>query len=84
MSVDLYVNGEYRGSYLLCDKVTIASGSVDITESEEAIEEANEAYIERGGEPEAYGTNEYEAGTCKGVNWPREPEDVTGGFLFEL
>lgn len=84
MSVDLYVNGEYRGSYLLCDKVTIASGSVDITESEEAIEEANEAYIERGGEPEAYGTNQYEAGTYKGLSWPREPEDVTGGFLFEL
>ena len=84
MSVDLYVNGEYRGSYLLCDKVTIASGSVNITESEEAIKEANEAYIERGGEPEAYGTNEYEVGTCKGVSWPREPEDVTGGFLFEL
>lgn len=84
MSVDLYVNGEYRGSYLLCDKVTIASGSVDITESEEAIEEANEAFIERGGEPEAYGTNAYEAGTHKGVSWPREPEDVTGGYLLEL
>ena len=84
MSVDLYVNGEYRGNYLLCDKVTIAAGSVDIAESEEAIEEANEAYIERGGEPEAYGTKQYKAGTCKGVSWPREPEDVSGGFLFEL
>lgn len=84
MSVDLYMNGEYRGSYLLCDKVSISSGSVDITESEEALEKANEAYIERGGEPGAYGTVECEAGTYKGVNWPREPEDVTGGFLFEL
>lgn len=84
MSVDLYVNGEYRGSYLLCDKVSISSGSVDIADSEEAIEAANEAYIERGGEPEPYGTEAYEAGTRKGVSWPREPEDVTGGFLFEL
>ncbi len=84
VSVDLYVNGEYRGSYLLCDKVTIASGSVDITESEDAIELANEAYIERGGEPEPYGRQTYEPGTHKGVSWPREPEDVSGGFLFEL
>ncbi len=84
MSVDLYVNGEYRGSYLLCDKVSIASGSVDITDSEAAVELANEAYIERGGEPEAYGSNSYKEGTYKGVSWPREPEDVTGGFLFEL
>ncbi|MGN0775553.1 MAG: CotH kinase family protein [Candidatus Ventricola sp.] len=84
ISVDLYANGEYRGSYLLCDKVTIAASSVDITESESAIELANEAYIERGGKPEAYGHNSYEEGTYKGVSWPREPEDVTGGFLFEL
>lgn len=83
-SVDLYVNGAYRGSYLLCDKVTIASGSVDIAESEAMIEAANEAFIERGGKPAPYGTNEYVAGTCKGVEWPREPEDVTGGYLFEL
>ena len=53
-------------------------------EIQKAIELANKAYIERGGEPEAYGTNSYEEGTCKGVSWPREPEDVTGGFLFEL
>ncbi len=83
-SVDLYVNGEYRGNYLLCDKVNIASGSVDITDSEDAIEFANEAYIERGGKSEPYGENEYAKGTFKGAAWPREPEDITGGYLFEL
>ena len=83
-SVDLYINGDYRGSYLLCDKVAISSGSVDITDSEDAIEFANEEYIDRGGESEPYGTNRYEKGTYKGAAWPREPEDVTGGYLFEL
>lgn len=83
-SVDLYVNGEYRGSYLLCDKVTISSGCVDVTDSEDALEEANEAYVERGGEPEPYGRSSYEKGTYKGASWPAEPEDITGGFLFEL
>lgn len=83
-SVDLYVNGEYRGNYLLTDKVTIASNSVDVEESEDALEEANKALIDRGYEPERYGKNGYEAGTYKGARWPVEPADVTGGFLFEL
>ncbi len=83
-SVDLYINGEYRGSYLLCDKVGISSGSVDVTDSEEAIEFANEEYVDRGGEGQPYGVNRYEKGTYKGASWPREPEDITGGYLFEL
>ena len=83
-SVDLYVNGEYRGSYLLTDKVTISSGCVDITDGEDALERANEAFIQNGFEPEAYGEARYVEGTHKGSSWPIEPEDVTGGYLFEL
>ncbi|MDO5299005.1 MAG: CotH kinase family protein [Clostridia bacterium] len=83
-SVDLYVNGEYRGNYLLCDKVKISSGCVDITDSEELIEAANAEFIEEGGEPELYGSSKYAAGTYKGAAWPVEPEDITGGYLFEL
>ncbi len=83
-SVDLYINEEYRGSYLLCDKVTIASGSVDIVESKDEIEELNDELVKRNITPDAYGTNDYAKGTHKGVEWPREPSDVTGGYLFEL
>lgn len=83
-SVDLYINQEYRGSYLLCDKVAISSGSVDVTDSEDAIEFANEEYIDRGGKSTPYGSNAYARGTYKGAAWPREPEDITGGYLFEL
>ena len=83
-SVDLYVNEEYRGSYLLCDKVTISSGSVDIVESKDEIEDLNDALIKRGITPDAYGSSDYAKGTHKGIEWPREPEDVTGGYLFEL
>lgn len=83
-SVDLYINEEYRGSYLLCDKVTIASGSVDVVESKDEIEELNDELVKRNITPDAYGTNDYAKGTHKGVEWPREPSDVTGGYLFEL
>lgn len=84
VSVDLYVNGDYRGSYLLTDKVEIADGSVEISNGSDALEFANEAYLERGGKLETYGKAEYEAARFKGIIWPREPEDVTGGYLFEL
>ena len=81
---DLYVNGEYRGSYLLCDKVDVGAGSVEITSGDDALEWVNEAYLERGGEPEKFGRSDYEPGRYKGVRWPKEPEDLTGGYLFEL
>lgn len=83
-SVDLFVNGEFRGSYLLADKIGISSGSVDVVELEKETEKLNEAFLDRGGEPEAYGKNGYQKGTYKGGVWPKEPEDVTGGYLFEL
>lgn len=83
-SVDLFVNGEFRGSYLLADKVGISGGSVDIVELEKEIEALNEEFLDRGGEPEAYGRLSYQKGTYKGAVWPKEPEDVTGGYLFEL
>lgn len=83
-SVDLYVNEEYRGSYLLCDKVTIASGSVDVVESKDEIEALNDELVKRNITPDAYGSNDYAKGTHKCVEWPREPSDVTGGYLFEL
>ena len=81
---DLYVNGEYRGSYLLCDKVDVGAGSVEITNSEDALEWINESYLERGGEPERFGRADYDPGRYKGVRWPKEPQDLTGGYLFEL
>ena len=79
--VDLYANGEYLGSYLLCSKIGVGSGGVDITDAEELTEAAN-------GNPEqlpkACGTRKAKAGTFKGIAWEQEPEDVTGGFLFSL
>ena len=40
--VDLYYDGEYRGTYLLTEKVQINAGRVDIANLEEENEEVNE------------------------------------------
>lgn len=39
--IDLYFDGEYRGTYLITEKVEVASTNVDIDDLDEAIEEAN-------------------------------------------
>ena len=83
-SVDLFVNGEYLGCYLLCNKVTVSSGSVDVLDAEEMIEAANPELAEREVIPSAYGSRTAQKNTYKGVSWPEEPEDVTGGFLIQL
>ena len=80
--VNLYYDGEYRGCYLLSEKVEIDSGRVDITDLEEQNEEANdgldlEALPVETGKTANGATYWY----CAGMN---APEDITGGYLLEL
>ena len=81
--VDLYYDGEYRGCYLLSEKVEVGSGRVDITDMEELNEEAN---------PEVEDLEEFTIKTaitengatytyCEGM---KSPDDVTGGYLLEM
>lgn len=81
--VDLYYDGEYRGSYLLTEKVEVNSGRVDITDLEGANEEANpevddltDLAIEIG-KTENGATYTY----CVGM---KNPEDISGGYLLEM
>lgn len=79
--VDFYYDGEYRGTYLLCEKVQIANGRVEIEDLEEETEDANpdidldEATIVEG--TNSYG---YEVRYALDVN---NPSDITGGYLIE-
>ena len=83
-SVDLYVNGEYRGVYLLTEKVEIQSNRVNITELEKLVEDAN---------PDVdFDLLSPLSGTVidgKYLNSYRyydltDPADITGGYLIEL
>ena len=80
--VNLYYDGEYRGCYLLSEKVEIGSGRVDITDLEELNEEANEG-VDIEELPVQTGTTANGAvyRYCAGMG---SPEDVTGGYLLEM
>lgn len=81
--VNLYYDGEYRGAYLLCEKVEVGSGRVDIEKLEDLNEEANPDVEDFDDLTTA--TDKTENGAtyiyCEGMN---SPADVTGGYLLEM
>lgn len=78
--VNLYYDGEYRGLYLLSEKVEVGGEAVDITDMEELYEELNADYgddMESAEGENAYGQKyQYIPGLT-------EPDDITGGWLIE-
>lgn len=79
--VDLYIDGDYRGSYLLCEKVEVDEARVDVFDLEKATEEANDQPLP---EYRSYGTKKSKENTEKGFHIPNDPPDITGGYLLEL
>ncbi|MDD2970530.1 MAG: CotH kinase family protein [Lachnospiraceae bacterium] len=85
--VDLYINGVYRGNYLLTEKVEVGENRVNITDLGKNNENANkdtdlsklEVVNPTDGE-----IVETEPGTAKWVDIPKDPLDITGGYLMEL
>lgn len=80
--VDLYYDGEYRGSYLLTEKVDIKPGRVDIDSLEDRIEEANEG-TDLSSLPTKQATNKY-GYTFQYVDGVKDPDDISGGYLLEI
>lgn len=79
--VDLYYDGNYRGNYLLCEKVEIGSGRVEITDLSKQNEAANEGRDLDAVTPER-GTNKY-GDTIQYIPGMNNPADISGGYLLE-
>ncbi len=79
--VNLYYDGEYRGVYLLSEKNSVGSTSVDITDMEEAYEAVNPDYGANMAADSA--TNKYGQTYFYTKNLT-DPADITGGYLIEL
>lgn len=83
--VDVYINNDYMGSYLLTTRIGIDGSNVDIEDLEGETEDVNNADLDtyaRGGD---YGT--YAGlleGTKKWYEIPNDPEDITGGYIIEM
>ena len=83
-NVDVYVDGEYQGVYLLCEKVNVNKNRVNITELEDLNDALNPSYgstttVTSGSFIDSTIISEY-----KYVNNVVNPDDITGGYLIEL
>ncbi len=81
--VDLYYDGEYRGSYLLSEKTEVGKNRVEIRDLDAAYEDANPELEDFDGLTLTEGVSEaghpyqYAAGLT-------DPEDLSGGYLLEM
>lgn len=86
VSVDLYINNEYYGNYVLCESVEVGETRVDISDLEGATEDVNPDQdldeFPYGGD---HTVNFYalKPGTQKWFEIPENPENITGGYLLE-
>jgi len=79
--VNLWYDGEYRGVYLLSEKNSVGSTSVNITDMEEAYEELNPGY----GEDMQIGQGVNKYGQAYAYTEElTDPDNITGGYLIEL
>ncbi len=84
-SIDLFINGEYYGVYLLCEKVQIGKNRLEIAELEDENDELNSSYA-------LYPTSVTSGSIIDTTNLSQysyipnvtNPSDITGGYLIEL
>lgn len=78
--IDLYIDGEYCGFYLLSEKITIASGRLEIGDLEEKTQLLNEESLET----YPYYVFEENEKLWTGYSVPHQPENRSGGYLLEI
>lgn len=82
-TVDLYYDGEYRGTYQICEKTEVGPGRVDIGDLEKEIERTNPGVGDFDGLPTAV-VERPEGGGYQYVDGLAMPADLSGGYLLEL
>jgi len=83
--VDLYIDGQYYGNYMLTEKIEVDNKRVAINDLEAANEDANpDIDIDECALAGNRGCNAgYEKSTMRYVDIPNEPDDITGGYILE-
>ena len=80
--VDVYINGNFVGNYLLTEKIEVGKDRVSVRDLKKEVKrlnndmplESTEFFMEPQGR----------LFSTKGYRIPKEPEDISGGYLLEL
>lgn len=84
--VDLYINNDYMGSFILTTRVEADDNRVEIDNLDDANEDANPD-VDFDTLPLAGTRGQYSGlmeGTQKWVEIPNDPADISGGYLMEM
>ncbi|MDE7324493.1 MAG: CotH kinase family protein [Lachnospiraceae bacterium] len=80
--VDVYMNGNFIGNYLLSEKVEVGKNRVNIRNLEEEVEALNK--VSNPEDMEFFMEQQGRLFSTKGYRIAEEPEDISGGYLLEL
>lgn len=80
--VDVYINGEYVGNYLLTEKVEIGKERVNINNLEKQMELLNQEILLS--ESEFFMEQQGRLFSTKGYRIEKQPENISGGYLLEI
>lgn len=81
-AVDLYCQGRYNGTYLLCEKIDIEESKIDIENLEQSTKLLYPDYKLR--DFPQMGERKPLADSMKWYDIPENPSDITGGYLLEV
>ena len=83
--VDVYINNDYMGAYILTTRIGVDGSNVDIYDLEGETEDVNKDDLEDYPKAGMYGT--YAGlleGTKKWYDIPNNPDEITGGYIIEM
>lgn len=83
--VDVYINNDYMGAYILTTRIGVDGSNVDIYDLEGETEDANKNDLDSYPQAGAYGS--YAGlleGTKKWYDIPENPDEITGGYIIEM
>ena len=82
---DLYIDGDYRGTYQLTERVLVNKHRVNVRDLKEETEALNPEPLSEYPRRTVGGTVQgEEAGSYQYYEIPNDPEDITGGYLFQF
>ncbi len=80
--VDVYINGNFIGNYLLSEKIEVGKNRVNIRNLEDEVETLNDG--ENPADTEFFMEQQGRLFSTKGYRIAEEPADISGGYLLEL
>lgn len=76
--IDLWLNGDYAGNYLLCEPIYVGDNGIPIADLDEENFAQNKGVSEQD-----LNTFEAKDGSAKGYLWKNDPPEINGGYLIE-